>query len=74
MGVDEAVAEDLSASSRGPDMVRSDVTSSARLPTKHQAPLRLFRHAGGTPQEEAEALAEAEAMGAEERASGQLVK
>lgn len=67
MGVDEAVAEDLLAQLDVSDMVRSDVTESGEI--AYQMKLR-FGDPGtqGTPQEEAEALAEAEAMGAEERA------
>jgi len=67
MGVDEAVAEELLAQLDVNDMVRSDVTESGEI--AYQMKLR-FGAPGtqGTPEEEAEALAEAEAMGAEERA------
>lgn len=67
MGVDEALAEELLAQLDVNDMVRSDVTESGEI--AYQMKLR-FGAPGtqGTPEEEAEALAEAEAMAAEARA------
>lgn len=70
MGVDEALAEELLAQLDVNDVVRSDVTESGEI--AYQTKLRFGAPGtSGTPEEEAEALAEAEAMAAEERAKAQ---
>lgn len=67
MGVDETQAEELLAQLDVNDMVRSDVTEAGEI--AYQTKLR-FGDPGtsGTAEEEAQALAEAEAMAVEERA------
>lgn len=67
MGVDEAQAEELLAQLDVNDVIRSDVTEAGEI--AYQTKLR-FGDPGtsGTAEEEAQALAEAEAMAMEERA------
>lgn len=68
MGLDEAAAEELLAQLDVNDMIRSEVTEAGEI--AYQTKLRFGDPGtGGTPQEEAEALAEAEAMLDESRAA-----
>ncbi len=67
MGIDEVAAEELLAQLDANDMIRSDVTEAGEV--AYQTKLRFGDPGtGGTPEEEAEALAEAEAIVAAARA------
>ena len=67
MGIDEVADEELLAQLDANDMIRSDVTEAGEV--AYQTKLRFGDPGtGGTPEEEAEALAEAEAIVAAARA------